>query len=162
MAIYRLKSKLFGVTTHQQLQIQVPRLRTRRGSNYKTTPLNQPRQGRGNGSRRGNSYGAGIKEGQRRSQSTIDSLNNQVNDLTAKNTGLTNQINTANKNVTDLTNQVNSLTETNQQLQEQPGLGTGLALGIGGSVAGMVGLGKYRQKKEEEQYQQLEDPNQVY
>lgn len=152
MAIYRLKSKLFAVTTQQ-----IGRSRTRQQVKVQNT-LNQPRQRRGNGSRRGNSYGAGIKEGQRRSQSTIDSLNNQVNDLTAKNTGLTNQVNAANKNVTDLTNQVNSLTETNQQLQEQPGLGTGLALGVGGSVAGMIGLGKYRQNQqaqaEQEQYQQ--------
>ena len=99
-------------------------------------------------------------------QAGIDKANKlnaaKINDLQTKNTNLQTQLDTANKGATELNNQITSLTKANQELQDKPGMGSGALLGVTGTLAGMVGLGKYRQKKEEEQYQQLENPNQVY
>ena len=96
-------------------------------------PRNQQPRPRQNQQRINRAYNRGFQNGQKQNQATINSLTQKT---------------------TDLTNQVKSLTESNQELQNNPGMGTGLALGVGGTMAGIVGLGKYKQKKEEEeQYQ---------
>ena len=138
MAIYRLKSKLFANTPNASQQQARQRQRS--------TQQNQQRSGgrRNNGG----AYNAGVRSGRAQSQSTIDSL-------TQKNTNLQTQLDAANKKTTDLATQINSLTEVNQELQNKPGVGTGIALGTGGAIAGMVGYGAYKQKKaeDEQQYQ---------
>lgn len=162
MAIYRLKSKLFAYNSGQQNQ---QRQNQRRQQNQQRQ--NQQRRGRGGSY---NPYDKGYQNGQKASQA-------QINSLTQEKTNLQTQLDAANKNSAEiqkqldlskkeavgLTDQVNSLTEANKNLQNKPGIGTGLAIGSVGTLTGIVGYGAYKSKQAEndEQYQLGQQHSQI-